>query len=121
MSDLVDWLKGRSGNAGEKIRLISHFGHGIDAPLLFNCLKNFGDYFCDIEQDLVFCDSAKFIQKKFPGLQSYTLSSLLKRDTTGDAMNDARDLKALFEKLLGDSLTPFDKTFESEKEKTAKQ
>ena len=113
MSDLVDWLKGGNRNAGEKIRLISHFGHSLDAPLLFNCLKKFGDNFVHIERDLVFCDSAQVIQKKNPGLQSYTLSSLQGRNTTGDAMDDARDLKTLFDgyQLTEEDLARYDKSF----------
>ena len=123
MSDLVDWLKGRSGNAGEKIRLISHFGHGIDAPLLFNSLKKFGDNFVHIERDLVFCDSFKVIQKQLPGLQSYTLSSLQNRDTTGDAMEDAMDLKTLFDgyQFSEEDLARYDKTLLPEKIETLEQ
>ena len=113
MFDLVDWLTVKNRNAGEKIRLISHFGHSLDAPLLFNCLKKFGDNFVHIERDLVFCDTFKVIQKKLPGLQSYTLSSLQNRDTTGDAMDDAMVLKTHFDgyQLTEEDLARYDKSF----------
>jgi hypothetical protein len=100
--DFINWLSGLCG-PNDKIRLNSHNGHSLDAPLLWNNLSEFGGpSFADISSRIVFSDTLKSFRKYYPENAPFTFAALVDGfgpENTGrtnynscDTVFDLRDL-----------------------------
>jgi hypothetical protein len=109
MRDFINWVTSLCGPS-DKIRLNSHNGHSLDAPLLWKNLSEFGGpSFADISSRIVFSDTLKSFRQDFPEKAPFSFESLVERfgpENTDRknymSLHNAKNLRDLVENYVKD-------------------